>query len=121
MFDAFLSLTNQVNNLNKLYAVISSFIFYRVLHEESKALEKHCVNILQKIVKAAFVEISLKLEAVLQNDSDNVLNLTDNFCMISYYVNEKLFMTSYYENNETSELNERVRLTHIISDACLLH
>lgn len=60
------------------------------------------------MAKAAFTEIPPKLEEALEAGSDELLDLADEFRKLSLYVDNKLFISSFYEQLGTTGLGGRV-------------
>jgi hypothetical protein len=83
-------------------------MFFGVPHGGSHALGKKRVFVLQKMAKAAFKSIPKKLNKALEKDSDEVLDLADNFRKTGLYVESRVVMASYYEQKGLASLGETV-------------
>jgi hypothetical protein len=99
---------SRANAMDTLYNAMQGFVFFGVPHGGSSVLGMKRVWVLQKMAKAAFKEIPPKLEEALKSGSDELIDLADNFRLLSICIEYKLPMVNFFETLSTVGLGTRV-------------
>ena len=68
------------------------------------------VWVIEKMAKAAFAEIPPKLEEALKSGSDELIDLADNFRLLSICVEYRIVMINFFEAMSTVGLGARVSI-----------
>jgi hypothetical protein len=111
------AVNTHADDAHLIYEATKGIIFLGTPHAGSAVDQKKRVWILKKIAKAAFTAVPPKLESALEQHSDELRDLADDFRRITLWTERQLIIYTYYETHSTAAVGERVR-TGCLNSVC---
>ncbi|KAJ5219204.1 uncharacterized protein N7498_001303 [Penicillium cinerascens] len=102
------TVVTELDNAHRIYRATKGLIFFGTPHAGSAVAKIRRVQILKQIAKVAFTEVPPKLDSALEMHSDELLDLADDFRMMSLYTLRQIAIYSYAESRTTPKLNALV-------------
>ena len=105
----------------EIYQSTKCLLFFGTPNAGSGVDKKKRMEIIKAIAKISFTEVPPKLEALLQQHSDELLDLADDFRNLEICKLHKLLIYSFHETLNFPGMSERVCpviFTSVILDLC---
>ena len=102
------ALNTEADDAHLIYNFTKGIMFFATPHMGS-AVSKHTrAQILKKIAKVAFTEAPPKIESALEQHSDELADLADDFQKTSLWTRRELVIYTYFENRTDARLGDVV-------------